>query len=120
MAPADIQVLVVQAVLINSTRGLLLLLAVVVLEVAVQVDVEPEVKLQPDKAVVVLVYTAKDQAVLADKAQAVQEVLTVILLRLVCMAEAEVQALLVFLELRVVLELYGEIQIQLEHSLQQM
>jgi hypothetical protein len=119
VAPADIQVLVVQAVQINSTRGLLLLLAVVVLEVAVQVDVEPEVKLQPVKAVVVLVYTVKDRVVLADKVQAVQEVLTEVLQLVVHLAVAEAQVILVFLELKAVLELSGEMLIQLEHSLQQ-
>jgi hypothetical protein len=118
-APADIQVLVVRAVRINIIRGLLLLLAVVVLEAAVQVDVEPEVKLQPVKAVVVLVYTVKDRVVLADKVQAVQEVLTEVLQLVVHLAVAEAQVILVFLELKAVLELSGEMLIQLEHSLQQ-
>jgi hypothetical protein len=118
-APADIQVLVVQAVRINIIRGLLLLLAVVVLEAAVQVDVVLEVKLQPVKAVVVLVYTVKDQVVLADKVQVAQAVLTEVLQLVVHLAVAEAQVILVFLELKAVLELSGEMLIQLEHSLQQ-
>jgi DNA-binding LytR/AlgR family response regulator len=118
-APADIQVLVVQAVRINIIRGLLLLLAVVVLEAAVQVDVVLEVKLQPVKAVVVLVYTVKDRVVLADKVQAVQEVLTEVLQLVVHLAVAEAQVILLLLELKAVLELSGEMPIQAEHSLQQ-
>jgi hypothetical protein len=83
------------------------------------VDVVLEVKLQPVKAVVVLVYTAKDRVVLADKVQAVQEVLTEVLQLVVHLAVAEAQVILVFLELKAVLELSGEMLIQLEHSLQQ-